>query len=328
MLRPDVQILTEASPTLGHGHLARCRALAAEARSRGFHVVFCARDRYLVDLLQKAGEQICAHDAEAPIVVRDLRDGSAPEDVRREVAAGRKVLLLDESGHARCEASMVVDVFMTPARADAFSHGGNTRYLYGLPFAPLHPRFRARHAKASAGEGEDPLLIISLGGGDCLQDTASLVLALQETGFRGPARIVSSGSGETAARISDIAAGWRDTLVLPNVADMADFLVAGDLLVTKLGMTVLESFCLGVGCLLIEPSTAHVELNVMQQKAYRDWPAIEMGLNRDLDFADCALRILNCLAKRHRLSTMGRRGSELVDGLGCQRIIDELTKEA
>jgi spore coat polysaccharide biosynthesis predicted glycosyltransferase SpsG len=165
-------------------------------------------------------------------------------------------------------------------------------------------------------------LLVCFGGSDSLGIAPRFVDALACEGHRGPATIVVDESqGDVVAAT---VAGWDDTTVATEMRDMAAAMRDAVLVATKLGLTVLESFCLGNGCVLIEPSTAHLELSKRLESNYPGWPATELGLESATDFADAASKTMALLADTTRLSEMGASGASLVDGCGTQRIVDAL----
>lgn len=313
---------TEASPTIGHGHVMRCIALAEVARRKGAEVAFLSRDAYTDELLRSRGQTLATEALAFPCakwIIRDFRDGSDEQEVADEASSGVRVLLLDELGPARAKASLVADSMMTDARCGEYVHGTQTRYLYGLKYAPLRQAF-ARPFGDGVGEG----LLIALGGGDLAATTKSYVDALHAHGFRGPATIVCNGAPAMmramVARISD----WRESALLSSSDRMEQLMRSCSVVVTKLGMTLLESFSRGRPAVLIEPSDAHLTLNLQLSEQYPGWPAVELGLAKGMDYNKAAAKTLLLLQDEVRLLDMGMRAAELIDGHGSERLIEAL----
>lgn len=321
----DLIIFTEASPQVGHGHVGRCLALADEASRRGLKVMFPVADQYTADIVHDGGHQTCRDVVEnTPFIIRDFRDGSAAADVARERASGSRVMLLDERGEARTCATIVTDTFMTPHRARQFVHAPEVAYLYGFEYAPLRSQF----LELAMGERPKPslggCLFVAFGGSDPHGITRRYLQALDDCGFRGPATIVVEGTPAAYQEASRIAATWRGTVIYQNITNMAVLMKNACLVATKVGMTLLESFCLGKGCVFIEPTPAHVNLEEELARHYPTWPALEFGLADDVDFIKAASQTMDFLADHERVQGMGRVAANLVDGRGTSRLIDSL----
>ncbi len=327
----ELLIRSEASPELGHGHVARCLALAREAEGRGIAVCFDGRGAYTRRLLTEYGRKLWSPVEEASLagikyVIRDFRYGSSLEGVAREMEAGCRVLLVDEEGPARTVASMVTDAAMTPARRSRLPHSTDTEYLYGLEYTTLDSRFAALRGSASPGSSEKPRVLVCFGGRDPLGLTPRFVEALHEVGFRGPATVVADRELK-AGRFDDvtkIVSEWTSDSLVAEHVEISSALRSTDLLVAKLGVMVFEAFCVGMGCLLVQPTADHVEMHRQLAGTYRGWPTVDYGLAATADFRLAAEETCNLITDRERLAAMGTRGSELIDGLGARRVIDAL----
>lgn len=316
-----IQFHVEASPSIGHGHVMRCAAIAERAAERDFETSFVAANGYTTELLQmlslptKTTVSSCQK-----IMVIDHHGSIEPSTVHNNQLMGAKVMLLDEHGPARIVADWVCDVLVGHNAKRTLAHTKRTTYLYGLEYALLRGQFRSSHSKARPGVAGAPRLMIAMGGIDQYRVSLRLVTALSALGFRGPATLVVERDAVTAMRRA--VCGWADTLVLTEVSDMAALMIKSDLLVTKLGSLMLEAFCVGLGTVMIEPSRAHCELSASLAKDHADWPAIGLGEARHVDMNVVAQRILVILFDPARLAAMGQRGSELVDGCGCDRLLN------
>lgn len=323
---PDLIIYTEASPVVGHGHVARCMALADEAVRRGLAVQFCLTDSYTADIVKAGGYTSCQGVAAyAPLVIRDFRNGSTAGDVSRERSSGSRVMLLDELGAARTCATFVTDTFMTPRRAQRYAHASDVRYLYGLEYAPLRRQFLETVQESKPAFPTSGRLFIAFGGSDPLGITRRFLQALDGCGFSGPVTVVAEGTPAGLKDASHLTALWKDTEIHQNVTNMAGLMKEATLVATKVGITLLESFCLGKGCIFIEPSSAHVSLEAELAQHYTPWPALEIGLAEEADFTEAATMSMEILAAPPRMYEMGLAAARLVDGQGTIRLIDILT---
>lgn len=292
--------------------------------------VFVSDDPYTARLLESLGERVLAGNqlqAVPHFVIFDFSGGNSAAEVRRWREAGAVTLLLDDKGPARQEATLVSDAFMTEELARDYSHAVGTRYLYGFAYTPLKATFRQIRESGQSAISSSRLLI-SFGGGDCLRETLDYAAALHSQGFRGPATVIAGGPADAVDPLGEIVAQWRDSRLLPFAGDMAALMADSALVSTKLGVTLLEAFCLGVGCVLIEPTPAHYQLQLHHARIQQQWPVVDFGLVGQVDFDAAATRTLELLHDPVALQRWGAEGKRLVDGKGCARLIDRMLAAA
>lgn len=325
---PDLTIKTKASVEEGHGHVKRGLALAAQARRQGLHPCFQAADKYTADLLAALGEEAKAasHHHFAPFIIRDLPVNNPPAAVGREVESGSVVLLLDDHGPARRQASIVADVFGTPDQDGPHPPGTGVDYLSGFDYAPLAAGFADRQGQARPGRDSGGRLLVCFGGRDACFIAPRFIAGLHRVGYRGPATIIAEAHHQAA--LTALTADWAKTRVLTGLSEMAQEMLECDLVVTKMGLLLLESLCLGLGCALIEPSQAHLDLEGAQRQRRSAWPVWEFGLARKVDFDQAGAEVARLLADREALALMGAEAAGLVDGLGASRLIKAMLARA
>ncbi|MBW2618093.1 MAG: hypothetical protein JRC92_04385 [Deltaproteobacteria bacterium] len=321
--RPDLILKTQASAEQGHGHVRRCQALAAEARRQGLRPCFEAVDQYTADLVAALGEEVEdeSNQRHASFIIRDFPGNNPTASVRREVAAGSVVLLLDDHGPARNQATIVTDAFSTPEDGPLPS-GQGVDYLYGLDYAPLRADFAARQGQARPGRNSCRRLMVCFGGRDACSITPRLIAGLHRAGYRGPSTIIAEARHQ--ADLAALTADWKGTRVLTGVDEVAQGMLQCDLVVTKMGLLLVEAFCLGLGCALIEPSQAHLDLEAAQRRWRKAWPVREFGLAGEVDFDQAGAKAAALLANPEALAQMGAEAAGLVDGLGASRLIEAM----
>ena len=326
--RPDLAIKTKASAEQGHGHVMRCQALAAEARRQGLRPLFQVVDEYTADLLATLDEEVevLSNHRPAPFIIRDLPFDNPPEAVKREVEAGSVVLLLDDHGPARNQASIVADAFGPPNGVGPLSLGPGVDYLSGFDYAPLAADFAAQQGQARPGRRAGVRPLVCFGGRDASSITPRFIAGLHRAGYRGPGTIIAEARHQ--AELTTLTTDWTGTKVLSDVDKMAQEMLRCDLVMTKMGLLLLEAFCLGLGCALIEPSQAHLDLETAQRQRRKPWPVREFGLAGEVDFDQVGAKAAALLADQGALAQMGVEAAGLVDGRGAARLIKTMLARA
>ncbi len=319
-----IQFHVEASRRVGHGHVMRCVAIAERARERGIRTSFNPVCGYTAALLANIGMEVRTNVSDEPnVVIVDLHRDVEASRIRLHQSLGAKVMLLDQHGPDESPPDGVCNALIPLRQRRSQQDSGSPAYLYGLKYALLRKPFRGLHSQARPGSGRPPRIMISLGGVDPLGVTVRLVRALTGVGFRGPATIVTDGV--LCDTLRHEVRHWGETEVLSSVDDMAKLMLQADLLVTKLGVSMMESFCLGLGTAMIEPSKEHVNLSSQLAHEYQPWPALHLGTSQDTDMSSMASKIIQIAGEPSQLRDMGSRGASLIDGLGADRLLEFLT---
>lgn len=323
--RDCIIIHTRGSDTLGHGHVVRAVALAEEARRRGLTVCFAPADESTAGILRAYGVNLSASsDSCSPsFVIRDLPGGSEPLDVRRDVRDDMVVMLLDDHGPAANEASIVVDAMMTHERAITIESSTTTRYLFGLQYAALRPEIICHAAKASPGENQLLRVVIALGGGFDERVPQRIAECLARRKFDGRCDVLLPKPVESIGDLRDVIASLNGEIHIQS-PDVGAILSRADLVVTKIGISLLEALAVGVGCVSVEPTPAHVDVQRALASHYRAWPVIETGLYDSVSPDRAADAIVAVSHDPRRIKSMGLRARELIDGQGAARVLDTL----
>ncbi len=318
----NVKIITEASRSIGIGHIKRCSILSKYLKKRGLTTIFLVNSRYAKSLLNNLNEFVIEkyQDADSDYIIRDLKKGSSEHIVQKEVGEGKVVLLLDDKGTARTKASIVCDPFMTPEERSNLRHGNNTKYLYGLKYSIINPNL-TNNVTINASLGKEGLFIC-LGGSDPFNITYNIVKSLNNVGFKNSTTIILEKQNCLYSSVNDIIKKWKNSCIHGYKSNIYEDIFKSKIVITKVGMILMESFFLGTPCLTVEPTEAHFELHKRLINFYKTWPAILKGLYSSVDYTDIATTIRDLLHENEKLSRMGNIGKKLVDGQGADRIID------
>ena len=295
-------ILADGGPAVGFGHVGRCLAIWEELEGVA---AFAVGDPDVGHRLKALGVPLAPPDARTPVLLVDRRQPTSAAELRGLRAGERRVCLLDDPGKGRAGADLLVD---PPTGADW--PATSVPRLAGFEHALL--RRDVRRAAQRPGEGVG--VLISMGASDPEGLTPALAAALQSAGV--PALSVL---GPLYRGARPAGAALVDPREWPRV------LAGAELLVGRFGHTLLEAAHLGTPALAIacgEPAAREAAAFAAHGTA----EAVEVSGPGDA--ARVAARALALLGDPARLAAMGRRGRELVDGRGAERVAAALLELA
>lgn len=322
----------DASPSIGVGHVMRCRALAVALQERSVNVAFLVRGSCTVD----GFETMWAPDGDdAALSERDL--GRTIEVATR---GGFEAVMVDHYGadakycEALKEAGLLVGVIDDLADRDLSSADWilnqnieahaveyrtrvDTPVLRGPRYALLRPEFaEARTLLAHPPAVSGARVLITLGGGATADICASLLATLDSIERPLSVRCIATDAHEQLRR----AAGEsrHAVEVLGATENMAAQMTWADISINGGGSTCWELLCLGVPMVVL----------VLSDNQQLNAPALERaGVAVKADsidgVRDAVATLLNHPA---RMRTMARRGTQLVDGRGAQRVAQVLAR--
>ncbi|MDH5545517.1 MAG: hypothetical protein OEZ43_07995 [Gammaproteobacteria bacterium] len=324
-MNEDLIIYTHASKQFGYGHLHRSFALAEQARKQGIRATVAPVDVETTHIMSAFGIALPDPFASETVayIIRDVPVGSPLEVVEKDMAEGKVVLLMDDSGPARTKANIVSDAMMTSDRIAALAHSDNVRYLYGFDYCVLKSDVLNYQAKASPGLGKYTTIVFALGGGFSEDYLSSFLGALNKIQFDGKIEILLTDPSQKTAALQQYAGNLQATIHV-GISEVGRVLSSADIVVTKIGVSMLEAFAVGLGCFLIEPTDAHHLVGVSLMKAYDNWPAIETGIYTSSSVDELATQLIALVQNRTQLTSFGSAATTLVDGSGGERLINAL----
>ena len=340
---------TVASQAVGFGHLSRCLALAAHAQKRHANIDFlvfgckAAEERIkamgiasiLLDVsAMNAGDWPQTAHLQADAVIADLLF-PAFDRVCRDVEGlfgrlrdlGRHLTAIDVLGEAslvRRYPEIPADVMVSPyVSLPVETSGCRWRFLEGARYAMLSPDYTGLAARTQRSIASR--VLVSCGGSDPKGYTAEVLKGLENLKQRLEIKVVIGPMFDAALRqkIQVLGNGSRHAVSLVDApSSLRSEMLWCDLAIGANGLTKYELAATATPALLFSIDAHHDEVN---RPFAAKKTAVHLGIGI---FAESvcreAERLLGDFALRSELAASG---SALVDGLGAQRLFDEIKKE-
>lgn len=302
----------DAGPGIGVGHLARCVALAEEARARGWRVVLSgetagwfAGDLDLTVLPPADDLAAVAADVGADVVLVDHYGlGELPE-----VRAVATLASLEDGPFGRRAADVVIDANLASGERQ---EDGSGTVLRGPRYAPLRAEVRAaRQARRSVG-GTPPRVVVVMGGGAAGAAVGAALAALRDTGLPMTVQAITAAEFPMPP-----AAPGQHFAVQGPVTGLPALFAEADLVVSAAGVTLLELCCIGV-------PTALVQIADNQSAGYAAAvrAGVATGLGTTVELANASDALRHVLLDADLRAALGRAARSTVDGWGARRILD------
>jgi UDP-2,4-diacetamido-2,4,6-trideoxy-beta-L-altropyranose hydrolase len=324
---PHAIFRTDASVTIGGGHVRRCITLADALADSGWSIGFvcnAAAGNVVPELRRRAYPIIEPADFKpercALLVVDDYRLDAAFETQCRRWA--ERILAIDDLANRRHDCDFLTD--QSPARrAEDYAAlvPRDCVLLLGAPYALLDARFQAARAQPRA-IGKVARMFVNFGTTDTADATGLVLDALAEAKLDVRVDVVMGGSaphlGAIRAKIAKL--GPLVSLHI-DVADMAALMQAADLAIGAGGVGALERCALGLPSLM---------LTVADNQMPNATALAAAGAARYLgDIAQCtpqqvAAALRDFVGDDAARAAMSTTASRLVDGRGAQRVREKL----
>ena len=353
----------DASTQSGHGHVMRCLTLAAALREHGATCLFASRlhDGHMIErtrvlgfaavelpplsVSQAAGDLDLHHDhgtlstcdalqtmkmlgerAIDLLVVDHYGLDATWEDALRPHA--RKIMVIDDVPDRSHSCDLLLDQNLGTDPADYRALVPRTcRIVTGPSYALLRPQFSQwrqysldRRALARARR-----LLVSMGGTNVGNCTGRVLKALQGCRLSQDLdiKVVIGASAPGLTEVLERATRlpWR-TDVFTNVENMAELMASSDFAIGAGGSTSWERCCMGLPTVsvVLADNQRKSSLRIQDEGAC---VALELGATFDASLARC---VDSLAGSSEMLTQMGRAAARIVDGKGCQRVVDEIRR--
>jgi len=333
----------EYSEEIGFGHLMRCLALARELKSRGYRVLMLSENgcpniqgRY-VDAIEQwyttteaigsikdaIGLVKLAKEIDATLLILDFYNISASYQMEIH-GAGLRWLQFDGFASQPLWADWVVS--MSPA-ADIEKYliqkrNSKTVFLLGPKYAILRPDFKGRRDRVGTS-GDVGRVLLSFGGGDDQGMTLFCLDAIGNSSWKGDVVAIVGRENPHVEQISSWAHRYGGGRVHVSIDEpyMAGVMSDCDMAVISGGMTTFEAAALGLPTLMIC-------LADNQRENIKAWDhlgvSVDLGDASKLVTVDFIRRFLALAEDENGRREMSRRGREIVDGRGAERVAEQI----
>jgi len=333
-------IRADASTRIGTGHVMRCLALAQAWRQSGGSAIFASAEIPAALEARLAGEGFqsvrlsvtpgtkedaaktgeTAKSQNASWIVADGYNFGL--DYQRIIkAAGLRLLFPDDYGHAEeYVADFVLNQNLTANAALYARRGPHTRLLLGTRYVLLREEFLRWKDWRREIPPVARKVLVTLGGADPDNVTGKVIQALR--GLDVEVKIVIGGSNphleQLRSQVSSVIRDPSSLTLLTDVTNMPELMAWADAAVAAGGSTSWELAFMGLPSLAIVLADNQLEVAASLERA---GVTINLGEQKRLKIEGATETVQALLADHSRRENMSRRGRQLVDGLGVQRVL-------
>lgn len=316
----------DAGPDIGLGHVMRCLALAGALARTGAACTFLGQEYppAVRETIESRGHRTLAvepnrqepqatlqrmREADADVVVVDMY--GITEDYLSQLRKQGVVLVsLDDHNLMPFPSHLVVNPNRFALDMEYRSSTGDTQFLLGPSYCLLREEFAQARGKRRRIGPHGRRLLVSMGGSDLGGLTAKVVRAVAPLGLE---MVVIQGAAATAFS----AQAWPDVRVVVNPPNMARWMLWADAAVTCGGGTVYELAATGTpGIVLALGPDQEQNAAAMETEG----TAINLGMGAGATERAIADAVKALMGDSKRRQSMSRRGREVVDGKGAERV--------
>lgn len=355
----NVVFRTDASLTIGSGHVMRCLTLADVLRHRGANAAFVCREHvgHLCERIEAQGFTVIrlpGRHSHPPLAASSPRTAWLGVDCHEDAEETRSIIdsfreqpdwliadhyaidhrweqslrpsvarlmVIDDLADRRHDCDLLLDQNYYSDAAGRYDDliPSGSGRMLGPAYALLRPEFEV--ARRSVGRAAAPRLFASVGGADPLGVCAVVAAALKLLGSRAPGADLVVGGGDHALPQSN--ACLHDTQVHGFVENIATLMARCSLAVGAGGSSTWERCALGLPSLVV--IVAEHQRRMVEDLAGAG-VIVNLGRAVDLGVEALASAIAALLDDGSRRARLREAGLELVDCGGSQRVAAEMRR--
>jgi spore coat polysaccharide biosynthesis predicted glycosyltransferase SpsG len=327
---PDIIILIAAGKQIGTGHLRRMIHLKtlldqdiADVRLIGINPEFIGEELfYECDSSFYTFEQFNNWHANhsVALVLIDMPIPLIPSDFLRIIKSlGVMVVVIDDSGELSFE-SQNVDCLISCSIQFESVMPTQDHELLGPAYILLAEKFSEYSLQPKAIAAQVKEIIISFGGSDPNGITNQMLAYLREyTRFQFRLIVILGKLAEKPD--SRLLADYpHEIIMLQDVSDMPERLMAADLAIISGGMTMYEACCLGTPIITINQNE---EQNIEAAYLGRQGALVNAGMYDMLTKTRLFLELNRMNNENHR-QELSIKATKLIDGKGLYRVAEHI----
>ena len=318
----------DASREIGTGHVVRCLTLADKLREFDCDITFMSRElpgnmnaeieqaRFPVRREEALGES----EWDWLVIDRYHLDRNYEASAR---LSAKRILVIDDLANRAHDCDLLLDQNLYDDMKTRYSGlvPGNCQTLTGPRYSLLRTEFSEARLQVSRGD-ELRRLLVFFGGSDPTNETMKVMKAIGKFDRAGLAVDVLVGlSNPFCEELEAI------VQLVPNVAlhkftnRISELMLKADLAIGGGGATSWERCCLGLPSVTIAIAENQVELSqALADNGYQ----IYLGESESVTEKTVIDALDRCIFDFSGMAAMGRKGMELVDGKGADRVVSAM----
>jgi spore coat polysaccharide biosynthesis predicted glycosyltransferase SpsG len=195
-----------------------------------------------------------------------------------------------------------------------------------LRHVPLRPEFQAAHEHVKAIREDVRELLITQGGSDTCGFTPKILHALEGLRHRPHCTVVLGPAFRHEPELTvAVSHSTLDLSIVRCPRHMVPLMQEADVAITAGGMTMFELACVGTPSVVICGEPFEVET---ARRFERAGIVKQLGFGGEVDYARLPTMIEDLSADVEERTQMSRRAQQLVDGWGCERILNVILERA
>jgi UDP-2,4-diacetamido-2,4,6-trideoxy-beta-L-altropyranose hydrolase len=316
-----VAFRTEGNHQQGMGDVMGSLALAATFMRDGAQVSFVVSGGEALDAIAREGHPvaIAASIEQALAALREFHAdviilnklGNTPADVQALKQLGALVVTIDDAGAGAAAADLRINPLYHVA--DAITVPG---------FVALREEFQRAHERERATAVCVSELLVMQGGSDTYGFSPMIVRAVAAATVRPHCTVVAGPAFRHRKELLQaVAESDLDVTVVENPTGLAELMTATDLAITAGGLTMFELCCVGTPSLVVCAERFEEET---AGRLDAEGAVMNLGFGGDLRPEALTAAVETLSGDGDRRQRMSERGRALVDGRGCDRIVETI----